>query len=142
MRWRFPQVAQLPPAALALWLDDFKRTQPVLLDVRKEMEYAVSHLPGAQRIDPQATAADVIKKLPSGRPVVVYCAVGYRSSKLAQRLVEAGVSDVFNLKGSIFSWASEGRALQSDRGPVSCVHPCNALWGRLLAKHLRSTCTE
>jgi rhodanese-related sulfurtransferase len=78
-----------------------------------------------------------VKRLASGsdgpaRPVVVYCAVGYRSSALAQKLQKAGLTNVFSLDGSIFQWANEGRQLYRGSERVKEVHPYNRKWGRLL----------
>ena len=57
VRRHFRDVAQLSTADLAAWLKDSKREQPVLLDTRTEKEFAVSHLPGAIRVEPSAKAA-------------------------------------------------------------------------------------
>src|SRR5262245_37918812 len=107
VRWRFPTVRQISTAELADWLHDPGRVPPVLLDVRPAKEYAVSHLPEARQVDPNASAAVVVEGLPPDQPIVVYCSAGYRSSALAQRLHAAGRTDVVNLEGSIFKWANE-----------------------------------
>ena len=80
--------------------------------------------------------------------VVCYCSVGYRSSVIAQRILELredghlppGVQP-YNLRGSIFQWASEGRNLtrsefSDDREgcvetQVTTVHPFSRFWGSL-----------
>jgi rhodanese-related sulfurtransferase len=138
VRSKFPGVPQLSPADLAAWLNDKKKSPPQLLDVREPGEFAVSHLHGAINVSPDASAADAIKKIDPARPVVAYCSVGYRSSKLAQRLIDAGVKNVSNLEGSIFAWANEGRPLEKDGKPAKTVHPYNAVFGRLLKPEYRS----
>jgi rhodanese-related sulfurtransferase len=133
VRARFADVTHLTPSQLAAWLADPQRTPPLLLDVRTAEEYAVSHLPGAQRVDPECTAEEVIATLSSDRAWVMYCSVGYRSSHLAQRVLHAGITnDVSNLDGGIFSWVREGRELQSGRPGIQ-VHP----YSRIAAKLLR-----
>ena len=139
VRSRFPEVKQLSTAELAVWLADTNRVPPLLLDVRAEAEFAVSHLPGARRVEPKATSAELLPTLPKGRPVVVYCSVGYRSSELATRLLRAGQTNVVNLEGSIFQWANEGRALEAAAKPVTRVHPYNEKFGRLLKAELRAS---
>ena len=132
---RYPDVVTVSTDTLAAWLADPSRPAPVLLDVREPAEYAVSHLPGARRVDPDATAEQlraVLDGTDGGRPVVVYCSVGVRSAGVAARLTEAGVADVRNLEGSIFRWANEGRPLVRDGQRVEEVHPYDAVWGRLL----------
>lgn len=110
----------------------------VLIDARSEAEYAVSHLPDAQRLDPDAPAS-ALADVPRQTPVVVYCSVGWRSAAVVARLRAAGHTRAENLRGSIFRWAIEGRPLVdgADR-PVHVVHPYDAVWGRLLPAALRA----
>ena len=138
VRSRFPEVAQLSTGELAAWLGDSKRAQPVLLDVRTEKEFAVSHLHGAIRVEPSAKADEVLARLPAGRPVVAYCSVGYRSSAVAERLKKAGVVTVYNLEGSIFQWANEGRPLEAHGHPADKVHPYNGKFGKMLDEKKRA----
>lgn len=106
--------------------------RPVLLDVRGEREYAVSHLHGALRAETPAEAAAALEGLPKDREVIVYCSIGYRSGHLAEGLRRAGWSDVRNLEGSIFAWANSGHEVWRDGAIVREVHPYDAQWGRLL----------
>lgn len=134
VRKRFPEVRQLQTAELAVLLSDTNRPQPVLLDVRDVEEFAVSHLPSARNVKPNAKVSDVESIIATARPVVVYCSVGYRSSALARRLARGGITNVFNLEGSIFQWANEGRTLVTggSDGLAEKVHPYNKQWGVLL----------
>jgi rhodanese-related sulfurtransferase len=103
------------------------------MDVRSPAEFAFSHLPGALNAESKAEIAALVKIIPTNRVVVLYCSVGVRSSKAANALLAAGRTHVFNLQGSIFQWANEGRSVVRDGRPVSEVHPYNEHWGRLLA---------
>jgi rhodanese-related sulfurtransferase len=134
----FPCVKQLSPRDLATWLTDSGRDQPQLLDVRTEEEFAVSHLPGARRVEPNATAEEVRRMLDPVRPVVVYCAGGYRSAKLAKRLMRAGVANVQNLEGALFAWANEGLPLERDGQPATTIHTCGRLSGILVKPERRA----
>lgn len=133
---QFPTVKHLSITELANWLK--RDDAPLLLDARTPAEYAVSHLPGAQLVtedwleDPQKLGAI------HDRPIVVYCSVGYRSAKLAAKLQEKGLQQVFNLEGSIFAWANAGYPVYRGTEPVSQVHPYNAAWGKLLDKNLHA----
>lgn len=138
IRVRFPDVRQVSPDDLATWLADDTRARPQLLDVREPDEYAVSHLPGAIRIDPDAPAAAVLAHIDPGRPVVAYCSVGYRSSVLVQRLRDAGFTQAVNLEGSIFAWANEGRPLESEGRRVTIAHPYDTTYARLLDRAHRA----
>jgi rhodanese-related sulfurtransferase len=133
----FPTVASITTDSLATRLSD-STARPILLDARSPEEYAVSHLPGAHRVDPEATSFPTLDTLSRDRPVVVYCSVGYRSARIASRLQEQGFNDAVNLKGSIFRWANEGRTVVRDGTPVQAVHPYDDTWGTLLADSLHA----
>lgn len=128
----FQQVKQITTAGLASQLRDPQRTPPVLLDIRTEAEYEVSHLKDAWRIQPGSPASAI--QLPKDQPIVTYCSVGYRSGAFAQTLQEAGYTHGENLRGSIFKWANEGRPVFRDGRRVEKVHPYNKTWGLLLDK--------
>lgn len=138
---RFPDVRHLSTVELAAWLADPQRPKPVLLDVRTRAEFEVSHIPGARQVDPKTPAAHLRSTLPSGAPVVLYCSVGYRSADCGTRLLEAGVTNLLNLEGSLFQWANEGRPLESAGRPATQVHPYSAKFGKLLKPALRAPAT-
>ena len=72
-----------------------------LVDVRTPEEFAQAHLDGARNV-PLSDLESALGTLPKDKPVIVYCAVGARSARAAQRLVQAGV-DVRNL-GAMDNW--------------------------------------
>jgi rhodanese-related sulfurtransferase len=113
----------------------------VVLDVRTPEEFAVSHLPGAVRVDPDRADLGSLA-VAEESTVVVYCSVGYRSAAIAEALEAAGVERVYNLRGGIFAWANEGRPMIRDGAPVHRVHPYDPIWGRLLRKELRQVRVE
>ena len=137
VRRRFPDVVHLPPRVLAAWLADGTRPAPLLLDSRSEEEFAVSHLAGAQRLDPTADSSALKAVAASARPIVAYCSAGYRGSQLARRLREDGATDVANLEGGIFAWANEGFEVVKNGEPVRAVHPFSRLFSRLLRRDRR-----
>jgi rhodanese-related sulfurtransferase len=137
VRDRFPDVTHLPPRELAAWLADGTRPAPLLLDARSADEFAVSHLPGAERVEPLADAAALRTHAASGLPVVVYCSAGYRGARVARRLREAGAKDVSNLEGGIFAWANEGFDVVRSGEQVQEVHPCHGIFARLLRRDRR-----
>jgi rhodanese-related sulfurtransferase len=138
LRNKFGAQNWITSGELAAWLADKKRKSPVLLDVRTAAEWNVSHLPGARRVEPKTSAAAAAAGAPKDAPIVTYCAVGYRSGEMAERLRAAGYSQVGNLDGSIFQWANEHRPLVHDGVRVQRVHPYNAFWGYLLADDVRA----
>lgn len=132
---RFPEAPLLTIPKFAEWLADTSRPQPLVLDVRSRAEYDISHLPNAIWAGTVPLQTDALKQSPPDRPVVFYCSVGWRSGQAATRWVKSGRRAVFNLEGSIFQWANEGRPLTDPRGKeVSVVHPFNQSSGALLER--------
>lgn len=125
----YPDLRQLSPEQLLA-----SDKPPLLLDVRKPEEFAISHLAGAIQVDPDASSAEVRRLIGTRMtaqsknvPVVFYCSVGYRSSKLAERvrkdLKADGISTIANLRGGIFAWANQGLPVVDGKGPTRAVHP-------------------
>jgi rhodanese-related sulfurtransferase len=125
--WRFADVPALTPEALATM-----SPPPVILDARSPAEFVVGHLAGATRVD-LAHPEDGLRGVPTGRAVVVYCSVGYRSGMVARALRAKGFRDVRNLRGGIFAWAAEGREMVGEGGSTRAVHPYGRGWGMLRA---------
>ena len=131
LRKKFPDVRTISTEELAgIGIS----SPPLLLDAREENEFAVSHLPGAVRVEKDSAVQLSRLGVTKDRPIVVYCSVGYRSAVLARALQKEGFTNVRNLEGSIFAWANEGRPLVDADGPAPGVHPFNILWGRYLEK--------
>jgi len=135
VRQRFPQVRQMQVAELVRLLETGPPARrPLLIDTRAEAEFAVSHLPGAIRAE--GSDVETVARTANGRPIVLYCSVGYRSSKAAEALMEEGFEDVANLEGSIFEWANTGHPVVRGDREVREVHPYDQKWGKLLDKKL------
>lgn len=132
----WPQAPQMSIAELARQLTLAGQHRPLLIDVRRPEEFAVSHLRCAVNAESPAEISALVRKLPPARAVVLYCSVGVRSSRAAQQLIKTGRTNVFNLKGSIFLWANEGGPVVREGKPVTEVHPYNKHWGRLLNAYL------
>lgn len=144
VRWQiaesFPAVPQLGTAELAGSLSDYASAQPLLIDTRAAREYAVSHLPGARHAETLEEVRALLASAPRDQAVVLYCSVGWRSSRLAADLLQADPArSIHNLDGSLFQWANEGRPLVAPDGtPTSRAHPYDARWGRLLDARLHA----
>ena len=139
VRTRFPSVPQLLSRELEDWLAAADRAKPLLLDARKAKEYTVSHLPDAQLTPSEQDALRTLSGIGKDHPIVAYCSGGYRSAALAERLQAQGFTNVYNLEGSIFEWANEGRPVYRMGTKVDVVHPYNGFWGRLLQRRLWPT---
>jgi rhodanese-related sulfurtransferase len=89
---KFPSVSQLQTQDLQKWIDE-PTANLVLLDVRPEEEYVISHLEGSHRIDPDVTEMEQVLEVVNNLKlegkethVVAYCSIGYRSSRLIHRI--------------------------------------------------------
>ncbi|XP_029195200.2 uncharacterized protein LOC114960880 [Acropora millepora] len=152
----FPDVSNISTDKL-LRLMNTEDSEVILLDVRSEEEFKVSHLSKALLVNPETGDMEELMKLITEKgetaeepiTVVCYCSVGYRSSALAQKLhnelEKHGNQElksklvILNLEGSIFKWANEGKELEDHKGARTLfVHPYNMVWGRLLNSELRS----
>ncbi len=138
IRSEFPEVSQVSVPQLKRMLENRSEASPLLLDVRTENEFSVSHLKGARRAEHVESAFQVLKNEEKDRLVVVYCCVGYRSSRLAEALSAKGFTNIHNLEGSIFEWANRGNPVFRGDVKVQAVHPYNEEWGELLDAPLRS----
>jgi hydroxyacylglutathione hydrolase len=100
--------AGLPLQGLAqLSVQELNRHLPArdvqLLDVRLPREWDEGHLPGAQ-YQFLGKLPEKLKDLDPAKPVVVYCASGYRSSLAASLLQANGFRNVQNVPGSYGAW--------------------------------------
>lgn len=107
----------------------------IWLDARGTEEYEVSHIAKAQWVGYESFSIDAVSAIPKASPIVVYCSVGYRSEKIAEKLIADGYTEVYNLYGGIFEWKNQGNALvDSENISTEKVHAYNRMWGVWLHK--------
>lgn len=107
----------------------------VLLDAREQAEYKVSHLLNARYVGYDNFNIDSLKNIDKQATVIVYCSVGYRSEKIAERLKSEGFTNVSNLYGGIFEWVNQGnQVVDSNEKRTNDVHAYNKTWGIWLNK--------
>lgn len=107
----------------------------VLLDTREATEYDVSHLLKAMHVGYDNFSIDSVKNIDKNARIVVYCSVGYRSEKIAEKLKGAGFTNVSNLYGGIFEWVNQGnKVVNSSERETNNVHAYNKTWGVWLNK--------
>lgn len=79
----------------------------VILDVRTLEEYDEKHIPGAVIIPNETIKKEPLKELPDlEQEILVYCRSGNRSRQAAEKLVEAGYTNVYDF-GGINEWMYE-----------------------------------
>jgi len=88
-------------------LKDLIRSGVVLLDAREEEEYAVSHLRHARHVGFIWFDMRNVYDIDKTDTVVVYCAIGNRSERIAEKLRRAGYRNVYHLFGGIYEWVNQ-----------------------------------
>lgn len=99
-------IEPLSAKALAQWLADAQRVQPLLLDVREPWEYERCHIPDSTLL-PMGEVSQRLAEIDSDKPVVVICHHGVRSLQTATFLKAQGFTQLLNLQGGIDAWASD-----------------------------------
>ena len=80
-----------------------------ILDVREQGEWDQAHVPGSTHI-PLMEVPARLDEVPRDGQVLVVCAVGARSARAAEYLVQQGI-DAVNLDGGLVEWHAAGREL-------------------------------
>lgn len=117
------EVASLDPHEARGWLAS---ADVLCIDVREPAEWAAHGiLPGAHTV-PRGLLEFVVDPAspwhrpaldPSGRRLLLYCAIGWRSALAAQSLQRLGLAPVAHLAGGFEAWRAAGGAVQSWSAP-------------------------
>ena len=76
----------------------------VIIDVRNSDEYNTGHIKGSVNI-PVSNILSV--DYDKDTIIIVYCASGMRSATAAEKLIEAGYTNVYNLDGGLINWGAQ-----------------------------------
>ncbi len=90
-----------------LTLVDFEkidRNTVTVVDVRTRGEFEAGSILGALNI-PVDKLRERLSQIPTGKPVIVFCAVGLRAYVSARILMQSGFSNVRSLSGGYYSYA-------------------------------------
>jgi rhodanese-related sulfurtransferase len=112
--------------------DSVNWSDVLILDVREKEEYDVSHIKHAVWVGYDDFEFWRVDSMGRNQEIIVYCSVGYRSSKIGLKLLDNGFTHVKNLKGGIFGWANEGRPLYLQNKRTRQIHAYDRFWGRFL----------
>ncbi|MBI2390389.1 MAG: Grx4 family monothiol glutaredoxin [Deltaproteobacteria bacterium] len=98
-----------PPAVRVLRVEELRsqlqRGEELhLVDVRTEEEQAIARVPGFRLLD-QPYARE-LEALPKGAKLVFMCHHGVRSMAAAERFLERGYTNVWNVAGGIDAWSA------------------------------------
>jgi rhodanese-related sulfurtransferase len=121
---------------------DGATTTPTLgytvLDTRERREYEVSHLKQARWVGYNDFSLARVRGVSKHAKILLYCSVGYRSHKVAEKLMAAGYQNVTNMDGGIFSWVNSGKKVFDMQGnSTERIHAYDRLWGLKLTRGIK-----
>jgi rhodanese-related sulfurtransferase len=103
-----------------------------IIDSRSYVEYSTSKIKGAVFVDykdPKLTELNLNKT----DTIVVYCTIGYRSEKIAEKLKKEGYLNVYNLYGGIIQWANKKYPVYNPLGiQTYYIHTYDKSWSKWL----------
>jgi rhodanese-related sulfurtransferase/rubrerythrin len=100
------EIITLAPDKVKAILDEDKKGEFLLLDVRQPEEYIAGHIPGAKLI-PLGELEARQGELERNKKIITYCRAGHRSMAAAIALCGLGFKDVHHLKGGLLNWRYE-----------------------------------
>ena len=120
-RGEFPGIGEVSVDELREWLSS---EDLILVDVREEKEQTISMIEGAITRNEYESELDEY----TGKKVVAYCTIGYRSGLYVKELKSRGI-EAFNLQGSILAWVNAGMPLRDEKGKTTNrVHVYDKKW--------------
>lgn len=93
----------------------------ILIDIREPNEQARGMIPQARSVPMasfEAQMADLVKEAQHGKqpkPVILFCAAGWRSGILGKKLKKAGLEEVYSLDGGFDAWKQAGLPIQEKK---------------------------
>ena len=103
---------------------------PQLFDVRTAEEFGGGHIDNAVNIDWFGDDFAVkANKYDKSKPVFVYCKIGVRGAKAANKLAELGFKEIYNLDGGFMKWDKSVSAAQNEKIIGMCDQEYNELLG-------------
>lgn len=102
---------------------------PRLIDVRSGVEYRLFHAPDAVNLSlPRILMGQIpilqswalpawFRTLPKTEAIALICLTSHRSPIAAQRLAQAGFTNVFNIAGGMMAWKKAGLPTETGSAP-------------------------
>lgn len=92
--------------------DLIKYSNPLILDVRTDYEFAEGHVENALQIPHNELGARLEELLPfKEHDIIIYCHAGLRSMAAANFLLSQGFTSLYNLQHGIVEWEITGKEL-------------------------------
>jgi rhodanese-related sulfurtransferase len=122
-------------------VDELKSNSAIIyLDAREPKEFNVSHIKNAipigfDHFKIQNVTSTVKDK---NATIVVYCSIGVRSERIAEKLLKSGYKNVYNLYGGIFEYKNTGgKVVNNQNKETDSVHAFNKKWSVYLTKGIK-----
>ncbi|MGK6351321.1 rhodanese-like domain-containing protein [Parapedobacter sp. DT-150] len=105
----------------------------VILDAREQDEFDVSHLKHARHVGYIWFDMRKVYDIPKRDTIVVYCAIGSRSERIAEKLQKAGYRHVYHLFGGIYEWVNQRNPVyNNDSVQTTEIHVYDNNWSQWL----------
>ena len=105
-------------------------TTGIFLDSRELKEYEVSHIKDAIWVGYEDFNVSRVQNIARDEKIIVYCSVGYRSEKIAEKLLGLGFTNVVNLYGGVFEWVNQDKPVVDQTGNnTDLIHAYSKKWG-------------
>ena len=123
------QLKEINAFTLKQWLDN---NEVLLIDVREPGEFAVEHISGA-KLMPLSQFAPTVIPQDSNKKIVLQCQSGNRSAQAAQKMFDAGFTEVFHLQGGLPTWKAAGSPTKVNKNaPISMFRQVQIVAGALV----------
>jgi rhodanese-related sulfurtransferase len=84
---------------------------PLVVDVRKPVEFGVAHIPGAINI-PVDEIENRLNEFKHNNGVLIYCINGSRTRQAEAILLGADIPNVYHLEGTFSGWIRDKRPIE------------------------------
>lgn len=102
-----------PKDAFSLIQKNKDNSNFVILDVRTRKEYSQGRIGRAINLNYyEPDFSNELLQLDKSKAYIVYCYIGYRSSKAANIMKRAGFNEVYHIYGGTLMWRSDGYDLE------------------------------
>ncbi|MGF1589111.1 MAG: rhodanese-like domain-containing protein [Pleurocapsa sp.] len=123
------QLQEINAVTLKQWLE---QKEALLIDVREPGEFAAEHISGAKLMSLSQFEPTVIPQ-DTNQKIVLQCQSGKRSAQAAQKMFEAGFSEVFHLQGGLPTWKAAGYPTKvNQNAPISMFRQVQIVAGSLV----------
>lgn len=88
------------------------RPDVIVVDVRTPEEYEMGHIAGAKNASFIDTDFDAKMAEFEGKPILVHCAAGSRSTRAVTKIMNSGkYPEIFHLNGGLNAWQEAGKSV-------------------------------